>query len=353
MLYDDATVLRIIRAARDELNWREIATTNGVKLRTAYSWVAAAHAAEDWENPPRLLRGGRRNTKIQDVHIDYLLGLLDDNCYLTLVEMVDALDARFGVRVIHQTVKRHVDARMYTMKQTHRDNNYRNLPHNKQLRQDYVIKLLSYKSQGKKIFYVDETNFNLWCSRRRGRSLKGKRAVDRNTASKGSNIHVIACISDDGIAYVEKRFGSFTADRCNDFIRRLLTHVEQSTPLEDVVLVADNAPCHARIEAVFKDRFSSATLLRLGPYSPMLNPIENCFSVFKSMVKRFLARHRQAILQVPPHRTIKEHREEYLMMAADLLVHEAITPELCRKCALHTVKFHAAAIQLQDMPVGQ
>ncbi|KUF91227.1 Rab proteins geranylgeranyltransferase component A 1 [Phytophthora nicotianae] len=184
MLYDDATVLRIIRAARDELNWREIATTNGVKLRTAYSWVAAAHAAEDWENPPRLLRGGRRNTKIQDVHIDYLLGLLDDNCYLTLVEMVDALEARFGVRVTHQTVKRHVDARMYTMKQTHRDNNYRNLPHNKQLRQDYAIKLLSYKSQ-------------------------------------------------------------------------------------------------------------------------------------------------------------------------DLLVHEAITPELCRKCALHTVKFHAAAIQLQDMPVGQ
>ncbi|KUF93934.1 hypothetical protein AM588_10004293 [Phytophthora nicotianae] len=308
MLYDDATVLRIIRAARDELNWREIATTNGVKLPTAYSWVAAAHAAEDWENPPRLLRGGRRNTKIQDVHIDYLLGLLDDNCYLTLVEMVEALEARFGVRVTHQTVKRHVDARMYTMKQTHRDNNYRNLPHNKQLRQDYVIKLLSYKSQ-----------------------------VDRNTASKGSNIHVIACISDDGIAYVENRFGSFTADRCNDFIRRLLTHVEQSTPLEDVVLVADNAPCHARIEAVFKeDRFSSATLLRLGPYSPMLNPIENCFSVFKLMVKRFLARHRQAILQVPPHRTIKEHREEYLMMAADLLVHEAITPELCRKCAAHS-----------------
>ncbi|KUF78731.1 hypothetical protein AM587_10008694 [Phytophthora nicotianae] len=102
MLYDDATVLRIVRAARDELNWREIATTNGVKLRTAYSWVAAAHAAEDWEN---------RNTKIQDVHIDYLLGLLDDNCYLTLVEMVDALEARFGVRVTHQTVKRHVDAR--------------------------------------------------------------------------------------------------------------------------------------------------------------------------------------------------------------------------------------------------
>lgn len=85
----------------------------------------------------------------------------------------------------------------------------------------------------------------------------------------------------------------------------------------------------------------------------MLNPIQNCFSVFKAMVKRFLARHRQAILQVSPRRTIKAHRKQYLMVAADLLVEEAITPQLCYKCALHTIKFHTAATQLHDMPVGQ
>ncbi|KAI9985793.1 hypothetical protein PInf_024559 [Phytophthora infestans] len=83
------------------------------------------------------------------------------------------------------------------------------------------------------------------------------------------------------------------------------------------------------------------------------NPIENCFSAFKAMVKRFLARHRQAILRVPPHLTIKAHRESYLKLAADLLVLEAITPELCYKCSLHTMKFHARAIQMKDMPVGE
>ncbi|OWY96647.1 hypothetical protein PHMEG_00033037 [Phytophthora megakarya] len=83
----------------------------------------------------------------------------------------------------------------------------------------------------------------------------------------------------------------------------------------------------------------------------MLNPIKNCFSTFKSMVKRFLARHRPGILQVPPHRTIKAHREEYLKMAADLLVREAITPYLCYQCTLHTMKFHARAIQMKDMPL--
>ncbi|EGZ18027.1 hypothetical protein PHYSODRAFT_504225 [Phytophthora sojae] len=216
---------------------------------------------------------------------------------------------------------------MYTVKQTHQDNDYRNLPHNKILRRDYVVNLIAYKAEGKKIFYVDETNFNF----------------------KGSNIHVIACISEDGLAYSEKRFGSYTSDECNKFIRRLLRHIGQTTPLDNIVPVCDNAPCHTSIEEVFdEEEFAPAKLLRLGPYSPMLNPIENCFSTFKSMVKCFLARHRQAILQVPPHLTIKQHREGYLKMAADLLVGEAITPYICYKCTLHTMKFHARA-----MPVGE
>ncbi|EEY58658.1 uncharacterized protein PITG_10771 [Phytophthora infestans T30-4] len=42
-----------------------------------------------------------------------------------------------------------------------------------------------------------------------------------------------------------------------------------------------------------------------------------------------------------------------LKLAADLLVLEAITPELCYKCSLHTMKFHARAIQMKDMPVGE
>ncbi|KAG6603058.1 Replication protein A 70 kDa DNA-binding subunit [Phytophthora cinnamomi] len=248
MLYDDATIKRVLRAARAGQDWLGVAANNDVNRRTAYRWIAAAQESDEWAVSPKTPRGGRRNAKIDDAHVDYLISLLDENCYLTLDEMVDALDARFSLKVWHQTVKHHIDGRT--------------------------------------------------------------------------------------------RFGSFISDKCNEFMRRLLRHISLTTPLNDVVIVAENAPCHANVEDVFKeDAFSEAKLLRLGPYSPMLNPIENCFSTFKAMVKRYLARHRRAILEVPPHRTIKEYREQYLLLAADLLLKEAITPGLCHSFTMADLDF--------------
>ena len=63
------------------------------------------------------------------------------------------------------------------------------------------------------------------------------------------------------------------------------------------MLVIDNAPCHRRTEDVFRDpEFSECHLLRLGPYSPMLNPIENVWSKIKSIAKKELSGRIQEIL---------------------------------------------------------
>ncbi|KAG2795210.1 hypothetical protein PC118_g22625 [Phytophthora cactorum] len=205
-----------------------------------------------WDSSPRKQRGGKLNAKVTDAHVAYLLDRIDENCYLALDEMVDALEPRFEVTVSRQTIKHHIDGRMYTIKKTHCDSNYRNLPENRILCRDFIVDLLAYKSEG--------------------------------------------------LAYSERNFGSFTSENCNKFFRRLLTHIARTTRHDNV---------------------------------------------------RFLARHRKAILQVPPHRTIKAHREEYLKLAADLLVYKAITPYLCYKYSLHPVKFHARRIQVKDMPVGE
>ena len=56
--------------------------------------------------------------------------------------------------------------------------------------------------------------------------------------------------------------------------------------MENVVIVCDNAPVHVRLETVVEEEeFESATILRLGPYSAPLNPIEECWSVLKSHIK--------------------------------------------------------------------
>lgn len=55
--------------------------------------------------------------------------------------------------------------------------------------------------------------------------------------------------------------------------------------LETVLLVCDNASCHARLEAGVRE-FRGLQVLRLGPYSLMLNPIENIWSKLKAGVQR-------------------------------------------------------------------
>jgi hypothetical protein len=181
--------------------------------------------------------------------------------------------------------------------------------------------------------------------------------VDLNTSSKGRNIHVIACISREGVEYSEGRFGSFKWEAANDFIRAMLRDQATRTSLDNVVVVLDNAPCHNRAEEVFEeDEFAGVECLRLGPYSPMLNGIENVFSVYKAAVKHAamdMAANRQRILDVPQGTTITAHRSTFLLHAANKLFREVVTEELCRKCIHHTFGFVADAILMRDMKVGK
>ena len=57
-----------------------------------------------------------------------------------------------------------------------------------------------------------------------------------------------------------------------------------------VVLIVDNALCHSGVEEVLQIKeFNQCRILRLAPYSPMFNLIENIWSIVKSKVGRNLA----------------------------------------------------------------
>jgi len=52
-------------------------------------------------------------------------------------------------------------------------------------------------------------------------------------------------------------------------------------------MITDNAPCHSCIEENFQENeFDIHRLLRLGPYSPILNVIEYTWSKLKAGVKK-------------------------------------------------------------------
>ena len=98
-----------------------------------------------------------------------------------------------------------------------------------------------------------------------------------------------------------------------------------------VVMVVGNAPCHSNIEEVFSvEEFLGCEVLRLEPYSPMFNPIEEVRSLIKAHVKQELAAKIVSILAMERRDglSITEQRARAL---TSLIEEELgrVTPEVC------------------------
>ena len=130
------------------------------------------------------------------------------------------------------------------------------------------------------IIYIDECGFNLYTKRTYGRAPVGQRAVRIVGGQRGRNTSAIVAISNQvGVVYSEIHQGSITKAVYLDFITSLSAILGE----ENAFLIMDNAPCH-NIQFNHQDH----KIKYLPPYSPFLNPIENCFSVLKADLKQRL-----------------------------------------------------------------
>ena len=132
-------------------------------------------------------------------------------------------------------------------------------------------------------------------------------------------------------------------------MRGLLREIERQYPGVGVVVVIDNAPAHCQMEVVFgEEEFEHHQLVRLAPYSPMLNPIEMVWSVFKSFVKRKLDEHREELLDREGEETLKAKRSRYLQMfmtEAEDEVTDELLERVCSRVKVHYTK----CIRMEDM----
>ena len=196
---------------------------------------------------------------------------------------------------------------------------------------------------------MDQTNFNIHISRNEGRSKRGTRCTTVAAGSRGSNVHIIGAISNMGFIHHQLKRGSFKKVNAIEWIKDCL-RLSMSKHGGPVVLVLDNAPCHSNVEEhVLVGELEACKILRLGPYSPMLNPIENVWSVLKSSVKSKLSSQMAQILAPNSNNlTIKEHRLRML----EIIVQEAIpsiTPDLCVSCIASIQRRFSSALSLEDM----
>lgn len=130
--------------------------------------------------------------------------------------------------------------------------------------------------------YIDETGFNLYTQRTYGRAAIGERVNRIVGSQRGRNITFLVAITVDvGVLHYEVFERGVTKADVEMFVTTLSTILDN----ERAVIIMDNAPCHRDIQPP-----SPRHLIHfLPPYSPFLNPIENCFSVLKSHAKQRLA----------------------------------------------------------------
>ncbi|XP_049319290.1 uncharacterized protein LOC111190584 [Astyanax mexicanus] len=192
-------------------------------------------------------------------------------------------------RVSLSTLDRVLHRNKLRMKQVYRVPFERNSERVKELRYNYVQRVLELEVDAveHQFIFIDEVGFNLTKRRRRGRNIIGQRAIVEVPGQRGGNITMCAAMTHHGIIHHHATLGPYNTAHLITFLDTLhntLIPPDQIDGPEQLryVVIWDNVSFHraALVHNWFTDhpRFS---VVYLPPYSPFLNPIEEFFSAWR------------------------------------------------------------------------
>lgn len=282
--------------------------------------------------------GGARDacTKVKARHIAFLRGLLEDgeSCMLTLAEyarrIVRAFPGDFPSGISLSAVSRAIRGKLgYTVKAAQVKNDRRMTEVNMAKFRDFVLTHFDGvdteafgdpqreaadmvhwvprdRDVVRRMFFTDESGFNLQDTRRRvGRAPRGKRLHVAGCQERGPN-HTLAIIVSHGggvrrhggvVAHTWHRSGGrghgFTRDRYVAFLsgpfRRYIRAYRARLPAavrgQELFLVMDNASIHHGPTVDAALGAFGVVPVYLPPYSPELNPCELVFSKVKTSLR--------------------------------------------------------------------
>ncbi|OWY98224.1 hypothetical protein PHMEG_00031059 [Phytophthora megakarya] len=351
---------RVLDAFNVGRDWLLVADHNGIPVTTARRIV-------ERRSPEVKQRGGVRPSTIKCTPAmeEALIEYVKEDCLMTLAQLQRMLEFDFKVRLSTSLISAKLCGQLYTMKQVcatvRVEPSTCNNAVNIEKRRVFAEALLKHERKGDFIVYYDETNFNLYCRRTQGRAEQGERAIVKLPPSKSKNLQIKCAVSTEiDLVHHALQRGSIQMDVNAGFVDEIYDAVKAHQIFQtefvgkNIVVVLDNAPAHSQTEELVTDR-SDLVLLRLGPYSPMCNPIEgknsSCFSVLKAKIKSYLATHHYEMLNVPRGQ-MQELRMQLLERAAESSM-PCMTLRLVNRMARHCEHAVAAAKRSEEMVYGK
>ena len=144
----------------------------------------------------------------------------------------------------------------------------------------------------RKYVFIDEMGSNLAMTRRFGRAAPGQRIVDQVPGQRGGNVSTIGAIGIDGIRTGLSVAGAIDGETMTFFVAEMLAPLLHRG---DIVFL-DNCPIHKVDEVEEAIEAAGAWVIFLPAYSPDLNPIENCWSKVKAMLRSLKPRTLEELL---------------------------------------------------------
>jgi transposase len=165
----------------------------------------------------------------------------------------------------------------------------RDTPRVKRARSSYRRRIFEWVME--RLLFIDEIGVNISLTRLYGRAAPGVRVHEGVPQNYGENISMLGALGTRGLCAPMTVNGAVDGEVFRAYVRELLSPVLRKG---DVVLM-DNLQAHkvSGIEEMIRER--GARLEYLPPYSPDLNPIEQCWSKIKAFLRKKKARTRRAL----------------------------------------------------------
>ena len=276
---------RVIDAVkRGEMSRRAAARRYEISESVAIKWLERVE--RDGSREP-VGHGGHRASKLMP-HRAFLEAARAEKSDVTLQALCDRLSAERGVKADTSMMSRFFRRIGVTVKKT--------LVAGEQDRPDISRHRKRWRTyQGlidpRRLVFIDETWTKTNMTRLRGWAPRGQRLVDKVPQGKWKTATFLAALRNDRIDAPCLFDGPINGERFHAYVEQFL--VPTLKPGDVVIL--DNLGSHKGKAVRTAIRDVGARLVFLPKYSPDLNPIEQVFAKFKTLLRKAGARSYQAI----------------------------------------------------------
>ena len=278
---------RVIDAALSGPSLRQAAARFKIGASTVIGWVGRLRDSGEASARPQ---GRPRGLKL-DPHKDFLLPLIEAEPDMTIEKMRERLLEDRGVKASVGTIWTVLDRCRLTFKKKTVHASEQDRPDVHKQREEWFEGQLDLDPA--KLVFIDETWASTNMAPRYGWAPKRERLRVGIPHGHWKRTTFVAALRLTGLTAPMALDGSINGASFLDYVKRVLAPT--LTPGD--VVIADNLSSHKSDRVAQAIKAVGAKIRFLPPYSPDLNPIENAFSKFKSLLRRAAERSVGALQQ--------------------------------------------------------